>query len=149
MVNFVDYSLLGISVVVIIQSNNCFCTQGAGVAKAIRDKYPEVYLADCENPNINKLGTVLPVKLSNNKPSYCFLNYNQYNYGRDKRYVNYEAFYNCLEKSENKCLKLGLSSLALPHGMSSNLAGGSWKIILPMIEDVFNKSSVDCFICKI
>lgn len=151
MVTWLDKTLLEAEVDVIIQSNNCFNTQGAGLAKAIREKYPEVYSADCQTVkgDPNKLGTILPVKLlQETKPFYCFLNYNQFKFGRTKRQVNYESFYRCLEASRDKCLELGYTTLGMPHNMSCNNAGGCWPIILGMMEDVFLNSQVDAYICK-
>jgi O-acetyl-ADP-ribose deacetylase (regulator of RNase III) len=150
MVTFWDCNLIDAKVDVIIQSNNCQNTQGAGIAKAIRAKYPEVYEADCQTikGDINKLGTILPVKLNSEFPSYCFLNYNQYKFGRNKRQVDYEAFYKCLEASEIKAKELGLKTLGLPYKMSSCNAGGKWPVILGMIEAVFLESEIECYICK-
>lgn len=151
MVDFLDINLIDAKVDVIIQSNNCFNTQGAGLAKAIKEKYPEVYAADCqtEKGDPNKLGTILPVKLLHDQqPFYCFLNYNQFKFGRNQRQVNYESFYRALTLSRDKCLELGYKTLGLAHGMSCNNAGGSWPIILCMIEDVFLQSEVQVYICK-
>jgi len=47
---------------VIIHGCNCFCTMGAGIAKLIRDNFPEAYQADLETVvgNKEKLGTYFP-----------------------------------------------------------------------------------------
>lgn len=150
MIHFLDCNLIDAKVDVIIQSNNCFNTQGTGLAKAIRDKYPEVYEADCQTikGDPNKLGTILPVKLKSDLPSYCFLNYNQFKYGRTKRQVNYESFYRCLETSLEEARKLNLKTLGLANGMSCNNAGGCWPICLCMIEAVFQDTEIDVYICK-
>ncbi len=44
---------------VIIHGCNCFCTMGAGIAKAIREQYPAAYEADLatEKGNRGKLGS--------------------------------------------------------------------------------------------
>ena len=150
MIKTINKNILDVEVDIIIQSNNCFNTQGAGIAKAIRAKYPEVYAADCKTTkgDENKLGKILPVKLHTNKPSYCFLNYNQYGYGRDSRYVNYEYFYQCLEKTRDKALILELKTIAAPYGMSCFNAGGDWKVCEAMICSVFENSELVFFICK-
>lgn len=151
MVTFVDETLLQADVDIIIQSNNCFNTQGAGLAKAIREKYPEVFEADSKTikGDPNKLGTILPVKLINlQRPFYCFLNYNQFKWGRDRRQVNYESFYRCLELSKEKCIELGYKTIGIAQGMSANNAGGTWPILFCMIEEVFNDDKVEALICK-
>lgn len=152
MINFVNINLLNAPVDVIIQSNNCFNIQGTGVAKAIREKYPEVYDADCETEkgSPSKLGTILAVPLAHGQqPYYCFLNYNQYKYGRGQRQVNYESFYRCLEATRDKCLELNLKTIGLPYNMSCNNAGGIWPICFCMIESVFLKTNLDVYICKL
>ena len=152
MIELINQNLLDAKVDVIIQSNNCFNTMGAGIAKSIREKYPEVYEADQKTlrGNRDKLGNIYPIKLNtNSQPFYCFLNYNQFRYGRDKRYVDYEAFYTCLEKTRDKCLELGLTNIGIPANMSCSNAGGSWSIIFAMIEEVFNDKDLRVLICKI
>jgi O-acetyl-ADP-ribose deacetylase (regulator of RNase III) len=150
MISFVDINLLDFECDVIIQSNNCFVTMGTGLAKAIREKYPEVYESDCKtyHGDIKKLGTILPVKLNSDLPSYCFLNYNQYRFGRNKRQVDYEAFYKCLEQSLQKIRELGLKTMGIAYGMSCNNAGGTWPICLCMIEAIFQDSEIEVYICK-
>jgi O-acetyl-ADP-ribose deacetylase (regulator of RNase III) len=152
MVDFLNQDLLEVSVDVIIQSNNCFCTQGTGIAKAIREKYPEVFTQDSltKRGDANKLGTILPVKLVTSvAPYYCLLNYNQYKFGRNKRQVNYESFYRCLELSKDFCIKNGCKTLGLPYKMSCHNAGGSWPVVLCMIESVFNDENIKAYICKL
>lgn len=151
MVQIIECDLLECYCDVIIQSSNCQVVQGAGVAKVIRAKYPEVFVADQNNllsPK-EKLGTILPVLLHGEAPFYCFLNYNQLYYGRDKRYVDYEAFYTCLEKSKQKCLDLNCKIIGLPFLMSSVNGGGDWNVIYSMILSVFNDYLVAVIICKI
>ena len=151
MIQFLEQNLLDAKVDVIIQSNNCCCKQGRGIALSISEKYGEVYNADFNtiSGDKTKLGKILPVRLhQKNQPYYCFLNFNQFNYGLEKRQVDYEAFYTCLEKSRDKCLSLGLESIGMPFGMSCNNAGGDWEIILAMVRKIFSDSKVNLFICK-
>jgi len=44
---------------IIVQGCNCFNTMGAGIARSIRDKFPDAYLADQEtvSGDAGKLGT--------------------------------------------------------------------------------------------
>lgn len=151
MVKEIQCDLLEAPVDVISQCCNCQNTQSAGVALAIRQKWPEVYEDDLQTikGDKTKLGTVRVVKLLNptNKIRYVVNMYGQYYYGRDKRYLDYEALYKCLEQVNQhiygKFLKVGI-----PYKIGCNNAGGSWPVVLAMIHDIFDKSENEIFICK-
>ena len=38
--------------------------------------------------------------------------------------------------------------VGLPYGISCGLAGGNWKIIKAIIEDIFLDSTIECYIVK-
>lgn len=46
MIKHLNCDVFDSDVDVIIQQNNCFQTHGAGIAKLIKDKFPEVYKND-------------------------------------------------------------------------------------------------------
>lgn len=79
----------------IAHSCNCQNTMGGGIAKAIRDRYPQAWEADCEaaRRGINKLGQFSDADIGNKR---VYNLYTQKTYGRGKRFVNYEAFYEAL-----------------------------------------------------
>jgi O-acetyl-ADP-ribose deacetylase (regulator of RNase III) len=127
---------------------------GAGVAFAIAKKWPEVYDADKQTPrgDYKKLGTIGVVKLKNPEKNikYVINQYSQHTFGRDRRYTNYEAFYNCLVHIRETCEKMeDVKTIGFPYKIGCNLAGGNWKIVVNMIETVFEDSSLDVVICKI
>ena len=45
---------------VIIHGCNCFCTMGAGIARSIKECFPEAYEADCKTKRgkLSKLGSL-------------------------------------------------------------------------------------------
>ena len=45
---------------VIVHGCNCMCTMGAGIAKQIKQKFPEAYRVDCQTKkgDRSKLGTI-------------------------------------------------------------------------------------------
>ena len=136
----------------ICHSTNCMLKFGTGIALTIKEKYPEVYDADyrTKHGDINKLGKILSITLNHGRiHKVCFNCYTQYNYGREKRQVDYEAFYKCMEKVKFQCEKLGLKTLSIPWKISCQNAGGSWLVIKSMIDDVFGASDLEVFICKI
>ena len=137
---------------ILIHQANCFCKMKSGVAKAITDRFPEVAWADSKTQpgDRNKLGKVGPVILPDHRGTNIkiVLNcYSQYNWGRDSRKTDYEAYYTCLEKvrkfAEDKRM-----NVCAPFKMGCSLAGGDWDICQMMFEKVFAESTIICFICR-
>lgn len=142
---------------VIAHSANCQNTMGSGIAKSIREKYPEAYDADSRYwkqfypDNYRMLGSYSVVKLEDGKE--IINSYTQNNYGRDKRYVNYEAFYKSFEdiekylrdKCENEKRKI---TLGVPKNISCFRAGGEWSIIWAMLSYLFADSPVNLVVVE-
>ncbi|MEE1504756.1 MAG: macro domain-containing protein [Acutalibacteraceae bacterium] len=138
---------------VICHQVNCKGVMGAGLAKQIRDKYPNVY--DHYKWHCKTFGQNLGVKSSllgniildfgkdidNGKQIIASL-FAQDGYGRDKRYTDYEA----LRKSL-KCLSLFLggheNTIAIPYQMGCGLGGGDWNIVLSIIEEELASYTVE------
>ena len=122
------------------QQVNCKGKMGAGLAKQIRDKYPEVYESYMRDYHLgfNKLGETLLVLTQDKRV--CFNMYAQYEYGRSKRYTDYNAFKLCLEKISRMLATHKIDEpIAFPYGIGCGLAGGDWYIILGMLKD-FSKT---------
>lgn len=138
---------------VIIHQANCQNTMGTGIAKTLKDKWPEVYEADCyaKQKNQNKLGNISIADINDNNTSVLnVLNcYSQFYYGRDKRYTDYEAFSKCLEKVREFCETANIKVIAAPNRMGCMNASGDWRIIRPMFDVTFENCKFDVLICKI
>ena len=130
----INGSILDIERGIICHQVNCRKVMGAGVAKQLRYKWPEVYRAYMQNRQIPGKVQVVPVSAD-----IAVVNlFGQVDYDSSKRQTNYEYIYlalldlkrwcNCFEYTEN---------IYFPYGMSSGLAGGDWNIISAMIESVF------------
>ena len=117
---------------------NCFCTMGAGVAKAVIDAYPGAYEADkkTKKGDSSKLGRITFSKEKDIIVLNCYI---QYRYGADFRKLNYEALYLCLVKISDT-MKKG-ESILFPK-IGCGLAGGDWNIVLSMIENVLKDFDV-------
>ncbi len=137
---------------VIIHACNCFHTMGTGVAKSLREKWPEVYRQDkiTNYGDKDKLGSFsIAIVYDERDETYVLNCYTQYRYGRDKKYTDYEAYYNCLERVREFCVFNKVKSLAVPYKMGCNNAGGSWDICKNMINVVLGKENFDVLICSI
>ena len=133
----------------IIHQANCQNTMGSGIAREIRARYPEAYEVDCKTiaGDYKKLGTFSSVKTNDGK--FVIYNcYSQYRYGREQRHTNYEAVYTGLSSIEQNARELGLTTLSLPYNMGCMLGGGSWRIVSVIIDEVFEDSPIDLYICR-
>jgi O-acetyl-ADP-ribose deacetylase (regulator of RNase III) len=144
MIEYIQDDLVKSDCDVIIHGCNCFNTMGSGIAKQIRETYPEAYEVDCdtEKGGMDKLGeftyVIVKNKFFTDKDVYIINAYTQYNYGRKPGhvYVNYKAIDNVMHKInmsfENKPqFKIGMPKIG------SGLAQGDWNTIKNIINDVF------------
>jgi O-acetyl-ADP-ribose deacetylase (regulator of RNase III) len=126
---------------VIVHQANCFCTMGSGIAKALRDKYPSVYEADCKTPSgdIAKLGSYSYTHIKDK--GYIVNLYSQYHYGRiDRRHTSYDAFYDGFTKLLYSLKVKEPLIIAVPYKIGCNLGGGDWRIVKSILEAVFANS---------
>ena len=142
----------------IAHSCNTLNIMGGRIAKQIKERYPEAWDVDAQSNSCgdNVLGGYSETKTnefvttmgSNKLPSRgrIFNLYTQSSIGNSSRHVNYEALYTAFSLLSSQ---LGCSSvLGLPYGISCGLAGGSWKIVEAMINDVFLDSDGKTYIVK-
>lgn len=119
---------------VIVHGCNCFCVMGLGIAKTMKETFPEAYQADLSTRkgDKSKLGsyTSATVKCQNN-PITIVNAYTQFNYrGRGVR-VDYEAM-----RSVFAAIQKDFSGLRIGYPLiGAGLAGGDWAVIAEIIED--------------
>lgn len=119
---------------VILHGCNIFCTMGSGIAKSIKEEWPEAYDVDLltKSGDTSKLGTI---SFTHNIPNLTIVNcYTQEKYGRDvKVYADYDAIEKAMIEVKSQFLgkKIGMPKIG------AGLARGDWSIILPIIEKVF------------
>ena len=137
----------------LLQQCNIYHTMGAGIALAIKRKFPEAYEADCQTVkgDESKLGTfsVGEIKQPKTRLKYVINLYSQADFGGSNRQTSYDAMVAGLEKVEEwliskKCEKI--FTLGIPYRMGAGLANGDWRIIRAIIESVFADSSINVVI---
>ena len=148
MVKIVNGNLLDATEDVICHQVNCQGVMNSGVAKAIRDKWPEVYFAyraytHSYTDENELLGKSFLVSL-NDSPQVVMNMFAQNLYGYDgSSYTSYDAFYKCLEDIKKKvschC------SIAFPYKIGSDRGGASWDVIYAMICDVLGDWDVTIY----
>lgn len=147
MVKIVNGNLLDATEDLICHQVNCQGVMGSGVAKAIRDKWPEVYDRYVAYTHTYQggdlLGSILIVPIGNAKGGVINM-FSQNNYGYDgSRYTSYDAFYTCLEKIRDNVSRH--CSIAFPYKIGSDRGGASWDVIYAMICDVLGDRDVTIY----
>ena len=137
---------------------NCQGKMGSGIAKALRNNYPEIFEEYSKfikektrrNTYFNfsggkeLLGMMQIVPINNNKQNIVNMFCQQY-YGYDgKKYVSYDAiddaFDNLCKYIETNIKFEGCNvvNIAIPYKFASGLAGGNWNIVKEIITERLN-----------
>lgn len=145
MVTYVKGDLLDSNCDYICHQVNCMGVMGAGIAKQIKGRYPEVYDAYRDRyddyiqfNNESLLGSIDIVPISG-KPGQHVINMYSQNKcgGAGRRYTSYDAFANALHHIR-KAVPVE-ASIAFPKNIGCGLGGGNWNIIFPMISEILAK----------
>ncbi len=148
MIHIQQGDLLQSDCTVIAHQCNCFATMGAGIAKQIKERYPEAYEADRRFPlpigSRERLGHFSKVRVGD-----CLIYnlYGQYHYGRGK-----QTELSMLEKAVRSMLedlKSHEGKIGFPYGMGAGLAGGDWGEIEPMLERCSEDYGRDLFLYRL
>ena len=124
---------------VIVHGCNCYNTMGSGIARQIRERFPEAWMADQATPegDVNKLGTISVAE----DPTKRFLIINAYTqYGFNRAGENEDVFeYTAFQLILEKMLKrIPSNRFGFPM-IGTGLAGGNKERILSMLEDFSQK----------
>ncbi len=126
----------------LVHGCNCFCTMGAGIAKTIRETWPEVYETDCKTVkgDRNKLGTCGYTEIEDGFSPLTVINaYTQYGFGTENGPpFDYDAFRSCLY--EIKKTQTG-KHIGFPL-IGTGLAGGNWVTIYLILQEVLGDEKV-------
>jgi hypothetical protein len=114
---------------------------GAGLALAIRRKWPVVYESYmyAYREGLLTLGVVGCVAIIEDQLYVANLCGQKY-YGRDKIYTDYTAVRQCLttvSQYERQDLPI-----YIPYGMGCNLAGGNWNVVIKIIEETIPNATI-------
>ena len=119
---------------------NCQGVMGAGVAKIIKEKYPQAFEDYKRALKVGKkLGDVEISELENIRIAHLFV---QQNYGQDgARYVCYEAVRKCFKKLNYYCSRYQVKTVSMPK-IGAGLGGGDWSTIERILIQEFNYPQV-------
>ena len=145
MIHFVKGNLLDSKCNLICHQVNCQGVMGSGVARQIREKWPEVYNQYCERVESSLtrgqdlLGQTQAVNINENQSVVNIFGQLYYNYD-GRKYTSYDAFetalYTIKKTYSNKV------SIAFPYKIASDRGGANWRVIRTMIEEILEDREV-------
>lgn len=119
---------------VIIHGCNCFCTMGAGIAKSIKEIFPEAYEADqnTKSGSKEKLGTYSLAEVMRKNHKIEIINaYIQFSSSGAGTLVNYDALREVFIK-----IKSDFSGKRIGYPkIGAGLAKGDWQVISKIIDE--------------
>ena len=142
-------------ITVVLHQANIFHTFGAGIARAIREKFPEAYAADLETVDGDsaKLGTLSIGKIKDKKGSsieFIVNMYSQTGLGGQDRQTSYDymevAMRDLRARLEKRVRDGKQTKLGIPYKLGSGLANGDFRIVNSIIESVFSDANFDVII---
>lgn len=120
---------------------NCQNNFGSGIAKTIKEVFPEAYMADCKAAmdGYNTLGNVVPCGGVLNLYGQEYYGYVGDYYKKHKRQGNYGAIVKGLDLISSNLytittVKNRKPMIAIPYRFASDRAGCDWDIIEELIE---------------
>ena len=165
MIAYKNGNLLDSNCDIIVHQVNCQGVMGSGIAKQIRDKWPEVFDSYCNFLQYNYtngicrysydfLGMIQPILVmnplvTNNENFYkgCLITnfFSQDNYlPRNVCHTDYKAFRMCCVKLKEQIVGLNKNlTIGFPYKIGCGLAGGDWSIVEKIIEEEFEHFNVE------
>ena len=151
---------------VIAHQVNCVGVMGSGVARCIKNKWPEIftgYLDTIRSLDHECLGGCLILEAAPGK--YVANLFGQYFYngyykntedyykhpyykrpGIDSsgklRFTNYEALFTSLNTLKSEMEKYKVDSVSFPYKIGSDRGGGNWEIVKTMISEIFKDTNI-------
>ena len=122
---------------VICHQTNCRGVAGAGLAKAIRERFPNWYSAYRAVASPDMLGNAQFTPTDASFACVICNLYGQLDFGRDKRYTEYRALRRSLKTLRNWLDKIGVTEdyeIRIPYGIGCGLAGGDWSYVSEILE---------------
>lgn len=131
---------------------NCRGVMGSGVAKQVREKYPEVYKQYKDKCNRYRnspralLGSYQAVWVysdsGSTKRAICNV-FSQDGFGTDgKRYTDYSAMEHALTLINRD---FAGATIAIPYLMGCGLGGGDWSVVSQIIDKTLVDCNVTCY----
>lgn len=147
MINYIEGNVFESHGSVLVHGCNCFQRMGSGVAKMVKEVYPEAFQADMENSSYGdraKLGTFTHAVTRHyiyKTPLIVVNAYTQFNYGTMQLQVDYGAMSEVMKKVKTM---FGDKSISMPR-IGSGLAGGDWTVIEQILNKIFFDKTINVY----
>lgn len=159
MIKVIDGNVFLSDATFILHQVNCQGVMGSGVAKQVKNLYPNVYYEykrKCNTTPIKSLlGDAQFVETSRGYGTNFIGVFNlfaQENFGRDnKRYTDYDALERSLEKVNRVCKSFDLEYkpiVAVPYLMGCDRGGGDWNKVCSILEKTLKDCDIHCYKLK-
>lgn len=118
---------------------------GSGIAKSIKERYPEAFnqYKRYYDTGHSVFGYCIPVLVDVNKGVFNLVGQDKYGYD-GKRYLNYGALGASFDLMARQAKK-ERDVIGFPYLMGCDRAGGDWEIVLEMIEYYFKHFEVKIY----
>ena len=161
MIKTVNGDLLQSNLPLIAHQTNCLGVMGAGIAKAIKNKWSIVYtqyVDKCRHYNYSKelLGKC-QVCVTEDEPIKFVVNlFGEYSFTEsvapfENRHTDYDALKKSLLHLKAICENTEITKIGIPYKLGCGLAGGDWDgVVYPMLQELFdNDSTITLYIYKL
>ena len=136
---------------IICHQVNCQGVMGSGIAKQVRERFPEVYkhyVSECKKYSPEEIlgGTQL---IQVNETTHIANLFGQNQYGYDgKVYTCYKALRDAIFETAVWATLNEKKTIAFPYKIGCARGGGDWNVVYKMIEEVFADSDCEVLICE-
>lgn len=142
MVRVIEGNLFDTTAELIAHQVNCQKTMGSGVARQVRDRYPDVYKEYLEHDGY--LGDVQIYKPKGVNTPFIVNLYAQDKYGYDgKQYTDLSALKKCFYKLNEAVPRGGIYTIAMPYKIGCGRGGADWNEVYKIIEEIFTNVDVE------
>ena len=161
MIKTVNGDLLQSNLPLIAHQTNCLGVMGAGIAKAIKNKWSIVYtqyIDKCRHYNYSKdlLGKC-QVCVTEDEPIKFVANlFGEYSFTEsvapfENRHTDYDALKKSLLHLKAICENTEITKIGIPYKLGCGLAGGDWDgVVYPMLQELFaNDLTITLYIYKL
>lgn len=158
MLHYKNGDLLKSDCTTILHQANCFSIMGAGIAKAIADKYPEAKEVD-KNSEYSPDYKFGKYTYAVTESGITIVNlYGQYDLGPFESKYKTEDRIKMLNSALNYFLfsaksglgtNINLQKVGVPYGLGCGLAGGDWNEVRKVLENASLNHKVDIYVYKL
>lgn len=161
MIKTVNGDLLQSNLPLIAHQTNCLGVMGAGIAKAIKNKWSIVYtqyVDKCKHYNYSKdlLGKC-QICVTEDEPIKFVANlFGEYSFTEsvapfENRHTDYDVLKKSLLHLKAICENTEITKIGIPYKLGCGLAGGNWdEVVYPMLQELFaNDSTITLYIYKL